>query len=89
MSIASFIAKTSENPNFIAWNAHMFFAAFVVRLFPSVIPRYISACVLILLAAGKEFVFDRLHEKTPPQNFWNDLEDFAGYCSGVILGLLI
>ena len=85
-TLVAFIAKLGESPNFIAWNAHMFAAAFIVSLFHGT-ALYFAAGVAVILAAGKEFWFDRLYEQMPPQTFQNDFTDFLGYVAGVILAI--
>lgn len=89
MSIASFIAKTGENPNFIAFAAHSGVAAFTVSRFPTGIIRYIAAGAAVVAAAAKEFIFDFKYEQTPLQTFKDSVLDFAGYITGILAGLLI
>jgi len=88
MSLSSFIAKTGENPKFIAFMAHCFFAAFIVSQFSGK-RQYLAAALMLGAAGVKEFIFDRLYEKTPPQTFYDDLTDFIGYAAGVGLALVV
>ncbi len=41
-----------------------------------------------LILALKEFWFDLRYEANPPQTFDMSLEDFAGYATGLILGMV-
>ncbi len=85
-SITKFIADLGENPKFVAFMAHSGVAATVLLLF-SGWHQYLAALIAIGLAGFKEFVFDHLYEKTPPQTFWDDLEDFSGYLTGIAFAL--
>ncbi len=89
MSIQSFIAKTGESPNFIAFMAHSGVAAYVVSRFPYGLPRVIVASIFTILAATKEFWFDLHYEKTPPQTLADSALDFAGYVTGIVVGALV
>ena len=71
------------DPNFIAFNAHWGFAFFVMTQAHG---SWTMAVVGVLLAAGKEFWFDPRYEVG--QNFKDGLMDFAGYLTGIILGLM-
>lgn len=75
------IAKIGQNPIFITWMAHMFFAYAIVYTFHA---HWIPLTV-IAIAAVKEFYFDK-HFETG-QTFMDNLIDFAGYTSGVLLAL--
>jgi hypothetical protein len=83
MSIQSYIAKIGVNPQFIAFNAHAWFAYSVVKTFPF---AGVAAAAAVL-AALKEFWFDAKYE-VPAQTFTDNLEDFAGYCAGILLASL-
>lgn len=83
MSLSSFIARVGVSPNWIAFNAHCWFAYAVCATFP-------SAFIMIYglaLAAMKEFWFDATYE-FPKQTFRDNLEDFLGYACGIGLALL-
>ena len=81
MSLSSFIASVGANPNFIAFNAHCFFAAFLV----SVVGHCgWSAGAIVALAAVKEFWFDKHYEVD--QSFLDNLLDWSGYATGALLG---
>jgi len=84
MNLLSSIGKAGESQGFIAWNAHMFFAAFVVLA----CGRYAvaGACVFFIASAIKEFWFDLRYETAPPQTLTDSAIDFAGYLSGLVLG---
>ena len=89
MTLSSFIAKSGENQNFIAFMAHSGTAAFVVSRFPAGVLRYLAALIALLLAAVKEFIFDLKYEHTPPQTLKDSILDFAGYACGLLAGVLI
>ena len=82
MSLSSFIAKTGTNPDFIAFNAHMWFAYAVV--FTAHVP--FAAAVMLAGAAVKEFWFDATYE-SPKQTFKDNALDFLGYATGAGLAL--
>jgi hypothetical protein len=86
MSIVSFIADTGENPNFVAFMAHSGVAFFVMTLFHG---SWIAAAVCIGLALAKEYGFDLRYETTPPQTIEDSTMDFAGYLTGIVLGVLL
>jgi hypothetical protein len=84
VSISSWIAKTGENPNFIAFMAHASAAGFITLAFPSLW----LAVSIVVGTAIKEFWFDLRYEKDPPQTIDDSLLDFCGYCTGVGAALL-
>ncbi len=86
---SAFIAKTGENPNFIAFMAHSGVAAYLSSRFPYGVPRMLASGVGAVLAGIKEFWFDLRNEKTPPQTFLDSLLDFVGYMTGLIVGNLV
>lgn len=86
--IFSWIGRIGENQTFIATMAHVFFAYFVVSL-ASGTHQHIAAVIWLGLFGFKEFFIDRLYEHTPPQTFWDDLDDYIGYVLGIILALTI
>lgn len=86
--ILSWIGRIGENQAFIAAVAHAGFAYFVVSL-ASGAHQYIAALVWLGLFGFKEFLFDRLYEQSPPQTFFDDLDDFAGYVIGIMLALTV
>jgi hypothetical protein len=79
----SFLDKI-VTPTFITWNAHMWFAAFVVSTALWYVPATITVSAALALAALKEFYIDK-HFETG-QTFLDNLRDFAGYASGVAVG---
>jgi hypothetical protein len=86
MTIKSTITDVGSNPKFIAWNAHWGFSFFVVIAVmhfrqPSWFWPVIAACVV--LAAIKEFWFDKHFELAPPQCFTDNRIDFCAYLSGL------
>lgn len=88
MNIAARIGAIGESPNFVAWNAHMFAAAFVLTRFSYGYPRWIACGIGLILAATKEFYFDLHYEKKPPQMFRDSALDFAGYLAGVLIAAI-
>jgi hypothetical protein len=67
---------------FVTWMAHMFSAYAVVYTFYG--PWVIG---LAIVAAGvKEFAIDKHYETG--QTFTKNLQDFAGYMSGIILAIM-
>jgi len=91
VSLASFIASTGENENFVAFMAHSGFAFFVLVLAACFhLPMLFVAGTAAVLAATKEFIFDPQNETAPPQNIWPDgALDFSGYATGIIVGFVI
>lgn len=86
--IARLIAELGEDPLFIAFNAHCWFAFAIVST-ASIHGYPFQAAGICAIAAGlKEFWFDATYEHDPPQTFWDNLEDFGGYAAGIILGLV-
>jgi hypothetical protein len=86
MSIISFIADTGENPNFVAFMAHSGVAFFVMTLAHG---SYTAAAICIGAALAKEYGFDLRYEKNPPQTVKDSTLDFAGYLTGIVLGLVM
>ena len=73
---------------FVAFNAHCFFAAFVVL---TALMKWPAHPYPIIVGAGlfgavKEFYIDKHFEEG--QTFADNAEDFAGYTAGIILGVL-
>ncbi len=85
---ADWIGRVGPSPGFVAFNAHCWFAAFVVstaiRAGGPATPVAIGA---YLLAVGKEFWFDLRYEK--PRQTWEDSAgDLIGYTAGILIGVL-
>ena len=81
MSLSSFIAKTGQNPDFVAFMAHSGFAYFVVH-------QGFPWWAALVLAGIKEFWFDPRYEVN--QFIWPDgVLDFSGYSVGIILGVFL
>lgn len=89
MSLASAIAKIGESPNFIAFMAHAGWAAIAVHEAMRLTPTWLALSVPFLLAAYKEFWFDTHYETAPPQTYADGALDFAGYVTGIVLGIFI
>lgn len=85
---AAWIARTGQNPAFVAFNAHCWFAFAVVYTAASAgHSSIVIAAIVTALAAVKEFTFDATQEHDPPQTFDDDLLDFAGYVTGATLAI--
>lgn len=80
MSLSSFIAKLGTNPTWIVANAHVWFACTLILMGA-------NFWIVTLAAAVKEFFFDHYYEKDPPQTTMDNVTDFIGYCTGVVIGL--
>ena len=90
MTLSSFVAKTGENPNFVAFMAHFGFGFFVMAILSRLgILVWLSAPACIIVAAVKEFWFDLRYEKTPPQTVRDSAMDFAGYLPGILVGAAV
>lgn len=87
-ALIRFIAKTGQNPSFVAFMAHAGFSYFVVSLFSGG-HQVIAAVVCIGLFAMKEYLFDQRYETIPPQTFYGDTEDYAGYLVGIAMALTV
>lgn len=79
----SFLDKI-VSPKFVAWNAHMWFAAFVVSMADWYVSPLIVVPAALALAALKEFYIDKHFESG--QSFRDNSRDFLGYASGVAVG---
>ena len=90
MKLTDFIARTGENPTFVAFNAHAWFAFSLVSVWHvSFGARLAIAGAATLAALAKEFWFDLTFETTPPQTALDSLRDFIGYMSGIALAILV
>ena len=86
MSLRSVFAKIATNPDFIAFNAHCFFAAFCVSTALLLGGSFLWVPIIATILAGiKEFYIDARYE-TPIQSFMDNLDDFIGYMAGICLG---
>ena len=81
------VAELGQNNQFVAAMAHIGWGFSLTSLFAAS-NVYIGAAALTVAAGVKEFYFDRLHEKTPPQTFMDDATDFATYLVGIGANLL-
>jgi hypothetical protein len=86
--LSNLIATIGENTEFVAFMAHSGFAYFVVSLF-SGLHQYIAAGICLVVFAAKEFWFDIHYEQSPPQTFLDSLDDYVGYCIGIVLAVAI
>lgn len=83
--MTNIVAKIGQNPTFIAFNAHCWFAYAIVYTLPW---HAALALGVVAAAAVKEFWFDAHYETNPPQTAVDNLTDWLGYCFGVLLAML-
>lgn len=88
MSISTAIASVGESPNFIAFNAHCWFAFFVVVVVAEFVPLIFVLIACLIAAAIKEYWFDLKYETNPVQTVKDSTMDFLGYLSGICIGAL-
>lgn len=79
--MSNLLSTVGENPDFIAFNAHLG-AAFIAVSFG------VPIWLVLLLAAIKEFWLDIKYETNPPQTYLDGLLDFSGYLAGALLTFL-
>jgi len=85
--IAEWIGGVGVSPGFIAFNAHCWFAAFMVSwLVNAGVNPVIVAIGAALLAWIKEFWYDMRYE--PGQTIEDSALDFVGYSAGIIIGMI-
>lgn len=84
-TLSAFVAKVGVNPYWIAFNAHFWFAAFLVLAAGGARWAFYG---VIIAAALKEFWFDAKYE-VPKQTSFDNWSDFAGYALGAMLGGLV
>lgn len=88
VNIGQLIGQVGENPNFIAFQAHCWFAfSCVVTATHFHVPLVVAATCAAALAAVKEFWFDIRYETA--QTYTDGALDFAGYAAGIALGALL
>jgi hypothetical protein len=85
------IAKLGQNDTFVAFMAHCWFAfAFIyVPVAKWHLPLGLFLIAGMLAAGIKEFAFDATQETDPPQTFADNMEDFMGYCTGMLLAIVV
>jgi hypothetical protein len=86
MNIASKIAAFGEDPAFVAFNAHCWFAFSLMSVCRTYLAPLHLATFFTLTAFVKEFWFDLRYESTPRQTVLDSLHDFVGYAFGICLG---
>ena len=84
-NIPARIALIGQSIQFVAFFAHAGVGAFAVEHLPH---RVVAGGILILAGAIKEFVFDAREEVNPPQTFMDNLQDFGGWLTGAVLGMM-
>lgn len=87
MSLATFVARVGQLPSWLADQAHIWFAAWVVLAATHLFghePYWIGG--VVVAAMLKEFVFDIKVEK---DSWTGSLIDFAGYCFGCAISVAI
>lgn len=91
--MSNVIADVGQNPVFVAFMAHAGFGYAVVlttwAAAGGLHPALVAAAAMTLAAALKEFWFDARFEMHPRQTFKDDLIDFVGYATGVVLALAL
>lgn len=90
-ALSDWLAKLGEDPIFVAFNAHCWFAfavIFVTAQYVTHTTLYVLAGACMALSACKEFLFDANYEENPPQTAYDNATDFAGYVCGIFLALL-
>lgn len=85
--LANFVAATGQNIQFVAFLLHAFVIAYFLRVW-FYGHRWWFIAGVMLFGAVKEFWFDARDETNPPQTFADNLEDFLGYLTGCVIGLL-
>ena len=90
-SIINFITGLGQSIQFVAFAAHFFAAGYLIMLTAFLWPSGLLWVALGItgLAAGKEFWFDATYEKSPPQTFMDNFEDFISYFAGAWITYLI
>lgn len=84
-SIAKFIAELGVNQNWIAANAHFWFAmSFILLAHGSIF----AAIAFLVIAGLKEFWFDATFEE-PKQSFEDNAIDFTEYALGIVFGFFL
>lgn len=91
MSVKSWFTRLGtigESGPFVAFNAHCWFAAFVVLTASHWLPLSWVVGASLILAGGKEFVLDLQpwFETAPPQTLLDSWHDFTGYATGCAIG---
>jgi hypothetical protein len=79
----NWIAKLGQNIQFVAFWAHLGVAALLVEHLPW--HRWVAIGITVL-GAFKEYYYDARNEQDPPQTFWDNTEDFAGWFLGAVIG---
>lgn len=80
----NWLAQLGENRQFVAFFAHFGVAALICEHTP-----WWMMTVIVGGAAVKEFYFDAHYETDPPQTFWDNAEDWAGWTLGAYIGHLL
>jgi hypothetical protein len=88
----AWIAKIGQSIQFVAFWAHLGVAGLLIVLINKLLskrPAEILALVIIVAGGVKEYYFDATTEQNPPQTFWDNTEDFIGWCVGSLVGFLL
>ena len=83
--ITAVISSLGQSIQFCAWFAHFGVASIIAEHVYTRDPLW-TLMVIVALGAAKEFLYDALYEANPPQTFWDNLEDFSGWCAGGLVG---
>ena len=85
-TLSSWVSKLGQSIQFVAFWAHFGVAALVVEH----TPHHVLTAVLVALgAAVKEFWYDAKYEINPPQTFTDNLTDWLGWTLGAVVALLL
>lgn len=84
-TMKNWIARLGQNMQFVAFFAHAGVSAWIARRFHF----WPVPLLIVLFAAVKEYWFDARYEKSPPQTFRDNTEDFLGYALGALVGYFL
>ena len=88
MSLAKIVAALGESADFVAFQAHCWFAfALVYYTVGHGTSLWWTAGFAAVAALLKEWWFDATQEKNPPQTFADNALDSLGYLTGIGLAI--
>jgi hypothetical protein len=80
------VAFYGTNVQFLANVGHFTVPYAVIATFPRA--KWWLLAGFVAYAAVKEYYFDA-RDEVPKQTFWDNTEDFAGYCLGALAGCAV
>jgi hypothetical protein len=84
------VASTGQNIQFVAFFAHLGVGACITRFaIKHGVKTWILFAIFIVGGAIKEYYFDARDEVNPPQTFWDNTQDFIGWCCGPVVGAFL